>query len=1007
MTSLILTLAMFGLVIVLLDLRKRLALAEERLRKIGFEVLRLSDLAAERPPAPAEPVDPPPSAAPTRWREAQAPPRVSPFALPTEREAVTSVPPPPVAAEPAPSEPVVREPDAPETQAEPGEPAGAEPAPVQTRRPAFGLEDLFGRRLPIWVGGITLIVAAVLLVKYTIETGLVTEPVRVMLGLIFGAGLIAGAEATRRTPALAADPRVAQALAGAGVGGLYASMLAAANLYALIAPELAFIGLSAVTGLALVLALRFGAPTAVLALVGGLATPALVRSDAPNLPLLSGYLGVVIGSLSLVSRRQRWFWLGVAGLVGGGGWILFVIAFFPLDGSAVLTLGLLALLLGFVLPVNLMPERRAPLQAGAALFAALQIALIVVQGGFAPLSWGLYATLALALLWLTGRAPPLRPLLALPPTTSFALVALWPMPPPGLLAAVLTGTVLVSAAPALVRVARRRGDWLDTGLLASVGLASLVLWLLRGAHPVPLPDVGLSALALACALPSALGVMLCWRDPSRAGDARFAVLLAPSALLVLAAALLGLPFWLTPVAAAFVAAALLAGWRTDDAPLVALVVRVSFGAAVVLLAMSGFTRGELTRLIMAAPGGPLGAALLRWGAVTAIAVALTRRERLDRARQTVEGHGVRPLPDPSYELTAAVLGYGLIAQFVPAMWLPISAALGVLALTEIGERGHIGPAHHARGTLALVVLGWAAAPLALWIGAALRSLAGMPMLVTSVPTFDPILRRLLLPVLILAASLWRGRKALPRLPRAWATGLFALLALITAHSLYKHLFALSGGDMFTAWGLAERTLWELLLVTIGAALARSNGGRWPALALLALAGGHWTVYSLALHNPFWASQAVGALPVANLLLPSLAVPALAVWAARRIDPKLGGLPDTPVQLGAMALILLFAYATLRQLFTGSLLNLPTIAPTENLLRSVLAIVLALGYLLWGIRRELRIWRLASLVLMVLAVAKVFLVDAAGLDGLLRIASFMGLGFSLIGIGWLYSRTLRG
>ena len=32
--------------------------------------------------------------------------------------------------------------------------------------------------------------------------------------------------------------------------------------------------------------------------------------------------------------------------------------------------------------------------------------------------------------------------------------------------------------------------------------------------------------------------------------------------------------------------------------------------------------------------------------------------------------------------------------------------------------------------------------------------------------------------------------------------------------------------------------------------------------------------------------------------------------------------------------------------------------------------------------------------------------AAGLDGLLRVASFMALGFSLIGIGWVYSRQLR-
>ena len=43
--------------------------------------------------------------------------------------------------------------------------------------------------------------------------------------------------------------------------------------------------------------------------------------------------------------------------------------------------------------------------------------------------------------------------------------------------------------------------------------------------------------------------------------------------------------------------------------------------------------------------------------------------------------------------------------------------------------------------------------------------------------------------------------------------------------------------------------------------------------------------------------------------------------------------------------------------------------------------------------------------MLLAVIKVFIFDAAGLEGLARIASFFALGVCLIGIGWFYSRQL--
>src|SRR3546814_7407470 len=90
----------------------------------------------------------------------------------------------------------------------------------------------------------------------------------------------------------------------------------------------------------------------------------------------------------------------------------------------------------------------------------------------------------------------------------------------------------------------------------------------------------------------------------------------------------------------------------------------------------------------------------------------------------------------------------------------------------------------------------------------------------------------------------------------------------------------------------------------------------------------------------------------------------------------------------MALVALFAWATLRHAFHGSLLIDAGTAPAENILRSLLLLLLAIGFLLWGIRVGRRDWRLASLVLMLAAAGKVFLFDASGLEGLLRIGSFV-------------------
>src|SRR5690606_19484582 len=84
-----------------------------------------------------------------------------------------------------------------------------------------------------------------------------------------------------------------------------------------------------------------------------------------------------------------------------------------------------------------------------------------------------------------------------------------------------------------------------------------------------------------------------------------------------------------------------------------------------------------------------------------------------------------------------------------------------------------------------------------------------------------------------------------------------------------------------------------------------------------------------------------------------------------------------------------------------------VSQREDIVRSIAGIALAIGFLRYGIARGGKAWRIAALVLMLATVLKVFLWDAKGLEGLLRIASFVALGFSLIGIGFLYNRYLTG
>jgi uncharacterized membrane protein len=110
-----------------------------------------------------------------------------------------------------------------------------------------------------------------------------------------------------------------------------------------------------------------------------------------------------------------------------------------------------------------------------------------------------------------------------------------------------------------------------------------------------------------------------------------------------------------------------------------------------------------------------------------------------------------------------------------------------------------------------------------------------------------------------------------------------------------------------------------------------------------------------------------------------------------------------VRIVRMVLILLLGWSLLRQAFHGSLLVDGGLSQAEDIARSIMLVGAGIGFLLWGISRGGRDWRVAALILMLVAAGKVFLFDASGLDGLARIGSFVALGFSLIGIGWLYAR----
>ena len=867
-----------------------------------------------------------------------------------------------------------------------------EPEPESGPRWQFDFEDIFGRRLPIWAGGIALAIAGIFLVRYSIEAGLITPAVRVLLSFVFGLALIGGAEAAYRFEHRIEDERVRQALAGAGIATLFGAFYLAGTSYGLIGATAAFIGLAAVTAGAITLSFRFGLPCAVLGLIGGFAAPVLVDSDSANVPLLALYLALVTGGLAWTGEKQGRRWLGYAALAVGLGWgLMLQVLGLESDGDLA-ALGLYLVVLGSALPA-FFAVRGGPnaMQIAAAGIATLQMGVLVGNAGFAPLTWGLYLLIGAALAALGWRFARLRAASAIAALIGIWLLGIWPDPDAQFFALVVGAMAAIFAGVPLIYQWRGEASLLERAQIAivTIGTGAAAYFQFGSwetiAGPTPLA-VGLGALAI---LPLA-AFFARWQAGDEFTPRDDLPLLVAGHGLAFVGALVLAPVWTAPVIAAVLALATLTLlWRRDRKVLV-IAGWSAIGIAILALMITPEFQTEAPRLGGQGEGGVEWIALFRWAA-TCLPLLVVGALRAETPSRTTA------------DALAGALAYGALAQVLPADTLAWSAAIGALAVAMWRE-GRAG----SWGALLAIAGCWTLEPLVQWLTAGGAALSGQPFF--SSDAIAP--RDLALRVAPFALAAWviaMRAKSLLEPVRYALLGAGTGLAVIALHSLYKLGWQVDSMLRFEWYGLGERTIWQAALVGGSFALARlvTSAISTPLrVGLLGAALLHFTWFTLVVHNPLYSVQHVGPTPVANWLLAAYGTAILALVLLRKEAAELHARARQSVDIAIMVLVTLLAVSLLRQIFAGSVLTSNFIGANESLLLSLLGIALALGFLWWGSYRKERIWRIGSLVLMLGAVLKVFLIDAAGLSGLLRIASFMALGFSLIGIGWVYSRQLR-
>jgi uncharacterized membrane protein len=237
-----------------------------------------------------------------------------------------------------------------------------------------------------------------------------------------------------------------------------------------------------------------------------------------------------------------------------------------------------------------------------------------------------------------------------------------------------------------------------------------------------------------------------------------------------------------------------------------------------------------------------------------------------------------------------------------------------------------------------------------------------------------------------------------------------------------HLFVLFLGAEVRYWlydgqiFIREFTLTEAAIDTTlwaGLGLSYYNRGRHSehlkrfyticshVLLVLALASYLLTLTAL---NPLGGEEPISATRIWNILLLAYGAPVVAAaiaWFA--YDPRFKSLAAAIAGLGGW----IFVSLEIRHLWHAALdLDLGTTngeVYTYSAAWLVMAVVTMLGATRFGSKDVYR----AGIGLLLVVIAKIFLFDMAGLEGLLRVASFMGLGLALLGLGWLYQRGERG
>ncbi len=382
---------------------------------------------------------------------------------------------------------------------------------------------------------------------------------------------------------------------------------------------------------------------------------------------------------------------------------------------------------------------------------------------------------------------------------------------------------------------------------------------------------------------------------------------------------------------------------------------------------------------------------------------------------------IKPI-SPAWLFDAASIGFAVLALFVvfEPQWRVLAACI-LAVVYALATRTRMAPVlRFAPAVFAVVIIGHIFFD---------PTIVGSDRLSTT-PFFNQLLLNyggffaaMIVAQIILAKGI---KDTAYRLVQALAV----LAGFVLINILVRHW--MNGGTLNSSGDLtlSEQSLYTL--IALGGSLSLmmlSRGGQdWLYRTAALIVGYVGILIAVCQHfillNPLFDGFVAGGFVFNSLfmgyLLPGLLAALVALNAFGEPQIKLFGLPLVMAQANrprhyAMALailsgLMLFTWVTLtiRLFFQGNYIHLGQgVDSSEMFTYSAVWLLFGLGLFGLGAWRQNRPLRLISAPIVFLVIAKVFLLDMANLEGILRALSFIGLGLSLVGVGLFYQRILNG